>query len=170
MHSSWQDIAWECYTSFFAHLHQSYGPWVTPKFRFHSISWELTDIFSPNFIYAFLLTRLASKLIEFHQSLYLHLSWQELAWDCYASFFAYLCRSYVPLFTQKNCFRSITWELTDIFSPNFINALILTRSSLELLHVIFSNFNQSYGPLYWMAHFQKISRILSFGWLINITF
>ena len=26
MHSSWQDLAWDYYTSFFAHLNQSYGP------------------------------------------------------------------------------------------------------------------------------------------------
>ena len=26
MHSSWQDLAWNCYMSFLAHLHQSYGP------------------------------------------------------------------------------------------------------------------------------------------------
>ena len=45
MHSSWQDLAWDCYRPFFANLYQSYGPWFMPKFRFHSISWELTDIF-----------------------------------------------------------------------------------------------------------------------------
>ena len=26
MHSSWQDLVWDCYTSFFTHLNQSYGP------------------------------------------------------------------------------------------------------------------------------------------------
>ena len=39
MHSYWQDLRWECYTSFFTHLYQSYGPWFTPKFCFRSISW-----------------------------------------------------------------------------------------------------------------------------------
>ena len=33
-------LAWDCFTSFFAHFYQSYGPWFMPKFCFHSISWE----------------------------------------------------------------------------------------------------------------------------------
>ena len=71
------------------------------------------DIFSPNFKYAFILTRsslgllliiflifvpelfplylcqnfisaqfLENQLIEFHQILYMHSSWQDLTWDC----------------------------------------------------------------------------------------
>ena len=40
MHSYWQDIRWNCYTSFFACLYQSYGPWLTPKFCFCLISWD----------------------------------------------------------------------------------------------------------------------------------
>ena len=40
MHSYWQELAWDCYTSFFTYLYQSYGPRFTPKFRFRSISWE----------------------------------------------------------------------------------------------------------------------------------
>ena len=57
MHSYWQDLAWDCYTSFFAHLYQSYGPWFMPKFRFPSISWEQMDRFWPNFIKLSILTR-----------------------------------------------------------------------------------------------------------------
>ena len=30
MHSYYQDLHWDCYTSFFTHLYQSYGPWFTP--------------------------------------------------------------------------------------------------------------------------------------------
>ena len=26
MHSSWLDLAWDCFTLFFANLYQSYGP------------------------------------------------------------------------------------------------------------------------------------------------
>ena len=90
MHSHWQDLAWDCYTSFFANLYHSYGPWFTLKFRFRSIYWELLDIFSPN--------------------LYMHSYWQDLAWDCYTSFFGNLYQSYGPLFTPKIRFRSISWE------------------------------------------------------------
>ena len=38
MRSYWQDLYQDCYTSFFAHLYQSYGLWFAPKCRFHSIS------------------------------------------------------------------------------------------------------------------------------------
>ena len=37
MHSYWQDLRWDCCASFFAHLYRSYGPWLTPKFRFRQI-------------------------------------------------------------------------------------------------------------------------------------
>ena len=47
---------------------------------------------------------------------------------------------------QKICFRSISWEQFDRISSNFIHALILTRSSLGLLHIIFTLLYQSYGP------------------------
>ena len=114
------------------------------KFRFPSISWELLDIFSSNFIF-------------------MHSYWQDLAWDCYKSFSPHLFQSYGPWFTSKFhfrsiswelldifspnwyqsygpwftpkfCFRTTSWELTDIFSPNFIYAFILTRSSLGSSH------------------------------------
>ena len=57
MHSYWQDLHWDCNTLFFAHLYQSYGPWFRPKFPFPSLSWEQMDRISPNFIYAFILTK-----------------------------------------------------------------------------------------------------------------
>ena len=151
MHWYWHDLVWDCYTSFFPNLYQNNGPLFTPNIRFRSISWELVDIFSPNFIYALILTRsslgllhvifleivirvialylrqnfvsaqyLENHLVEFHQILYMHSSWQDLAWDCYTPFFAHLYQSYDPLFMPKFRFRSICWELTDIFSPNFI--------------------------------------------------
>ena len=47
MQSYWQDLACDYYTSFFAHLHQSYGPWLTPKFCFCSMSWEQIDRILP---------------------------------------------------------------------------------------------------------------------------
>ena len=130
MHSSWQDLAWDSYILFFANLYQSYGSWFTLKFRFHLISWELLDIFSPNLIYAFILTRSSLGLLhiifwkfapelwpfmpKFRFSsiswepigrispnlLYMHSSWQDLAWDCYTSFFTNLYQSYGPWFMQ----------------------------------------------------------------------
>ena len=60
----WQDLGWDCYMPFFAHLHQSYGPWFSPEFRFRSISWERNDRFSPNFVYAMILTRCRLKLLH----------------------------------------------------------------------------------------------------------
>ena len=50
MHSYWQDLCWDCNTSFFAHLYQSYGPLFIPKIRFRSISWQQMERFWPNFI------------------------------------------------------------------------------------------------------------------------
>ena len=59
MQSYWHGLAWDCCTLFFALLYQSYGPWIAPKFYFRSIAWEqiIIVISSPNFIYAFILTR-----------------------------------------------------------------------------------------------------------------
>ena len=120
MHSYWQDVAWDCYTSFIRKLYQSYGPLFTPKFCFCSISWKLLDIFSPNFIYALILTRSSLGL--------LHLFF----WNWY--------QSYDPLFTPKFRFRSISWEPIGRISPNFIYAFVLAGSSLGLLHIIFGTF------------------------------
>ena len=65
MHSYWQDLRWDCYTSFFAHFYQSYGPYFTPKICFCSISWEQIDTFWPNL-----------------EKEFIYLYWQDLPWDC----------------------------------------------------------------------------------------
>ena len=148
LHSYWQDLAWDCYTSFFTYLYQSYGPLFTPKFCFCSMPWEQMDRISPNFIYASILTRstlgllrvvlrtfvselhrnvvsaqyFENKLTEFHQILYMHSYWQDLAWDCNTSFFAHSYHSYGPWFTPKFRFHSIFCEQIDKISPNFIYA------------------------------------------------
>ena len=77
---------------------------------------------------------LENKLTEFHQILYMHSDsyWQDLAWDCYTLFFTNLYQSYGLWFMPKFCFRSISWELINRISPNFIYAFILTRSTLGL--------------------------------------
>ena len=172
MHWYWQDLAWDCYTSFFLHLYLSYDPWSMPKLRSGSISWEQMDRISPNFIYAFIFTRSSMELLHiifptFAPLIYakisfpldilrtnwqnspnfiMHSYWQDLAWDCYASFFLHLHQSYCPLFTPKFRFRSISWEQNDRISPNFIYAFILTRSSVGVLHIIFLHLYQSYCP------------------------
>ena len=64
MHWYWQVLAWHCYVSFFQNLYQSYGPWFTTKFHFYSISWEQIHIFSPNFIYALILTSSSLALLN----------------------------------------------------------------------------------------------------------
>ena len=199
----------DCYKSFFVNLYQSYGPLFMPKLCFHTISWELLDIYSPNFIYAVILTRSSLRLlhiifqnalkkgdrirvfclsvcsfvrpsvcspviifsfplnifrtlfIEFIQILYENWLWHDLPWDCYRSFFPHLYQSYGPWFTSKFHFSSISWDLLDIFSPNFIYAFMLTRSSLGLLHVIFRKF----VPELWPFIYAKI--LFPFNILIN---
>ena len=37
-----------------------------------------------------------NQSVEFHQLLYMHSVWQDLAWDCYTSLFAHLYNSYDP--------------------------------------------------------------------------
>ena len=90
---------------------------------------------------------LENYLIYFHQILYMHLYWQDLAWDCYTSFFGNLYQSHGPLFMPKFCFRSISWEPNGRISPNFIYAFILVRSSLGLLHFFFHIFVPELWPL-----------------------
>ena len=63
--------------SFFGNMYQSYGPLFMPK-----------KIVSAQY--------LENQWVEFHQILYVHSSWQDLAWDCYTSFFAYLYQSNGP--------------------------------------------------------------------------
>ena len=61
---------------------------------------------------------LQNFFIKFIKILYMYWYWHDLAWYCYTSFFPNLYQSYVPLFTPKFRFRSISWELLDIFSQN----------------------------------------------------
>ena len=134
VHWYWHDLAWDCYTSFFPNLYQSYSPLFTQKFRFRSISWEQQVIISPNFIYALIWT--ISSLGLLHVIFF---------WNVYQSF--------GPLFTLKFRFRSISLELLFRIAPNFIYALILTRSSFGLLRVIFGNLYRSFGPLFFIFSF-----------------
>ena len=64
MHTYWQDLRWDWHTSFFTHLYQNYGPWFTPECCLRIISWEQIYTSSPNFIYAFILTRSSFGLLH----------------------------------------------------------------------------------------------------------
>ena len=90
---------------------------------------------------------LENSFLEFIQILFVHWYWQDLAWDCYKSFCPNMYQSYGPWFTPKFRFCSIFWEQIDRTLPNFIYAIILTRSSLGLLHVIFGSFVPELWPL-----------------------
>ena len=79
---------WNCYTSFFKNLYQSYVPFLRQ-----------------NFVSA---QHLEYQLVEFHQILCMHSSWLDQAWASYTSFSEICTRRYVPVFTPILCFRSIS--------------------------------------------------------------
>ena len=130
MHSYWQDLAWDCYTSFITHFYRSYGPLFTPKFRFGSISWEQKDTLSLNFIYAFILTRSSLGLL----------------------YIIHICSNFIRVYGIKIHFHSISWEQIDDFRPNFISPFMLTRYCLGSLHIIFPTF----VPEFWLLIYAKI--------------
>ena len=107
-----------------------------------------------------------NKLTEFHQILYMHSYWQSLSCDCYTSFFAHLYQSYGPWFRSKFPFHSISWKRIDRISQNFIYALILTRSSLGLLNIIFRTFVPELRSLPTPGRFFFLQKIDFFHFLI----
>ena len=133
----------------FPHLYESYGPWS-----------------SQNFVSA---QYLENKLTEFHQILYMHSYWQDLAWDCYMSVFLHLYQSYGPWFTLKFCFRSISWDQIDRISPNFIYAFTLTKSSIGLIHLILFTFVPELWPLMYVKIYFPLN-ILRTNWHIFTKF
>ena len=156
MHLYWQDLGWDCYTSFFTNLYQHYRPWFTAEFRLRTLSWEQIDRFIAKYPYALILTRLRLDCYVIFRSyipelwplmFYVHWYWQDLGWDC-TCHCAHLYQSYDPWISPEFLrFRSISWEQIDRFSPNFISAFILTRSRLGLLHLIFHIFVPELWPL-----------------------
>ena len=74
-------------------------------------------------------------------------SWQDLAWDCCTTFFE-TCTRVVALYLLQNFISTqyLDNQLVE-FLPNFIYALVLARSSLGLLHVIFRKFVPELWPL-----------------------
>ena len=90
---------------------------------------------------------LENYLTYFHQILYMHLYWQDLAWDGYTSFFGNYYQSYCPLFFPKISFPLNILDPVGRISPNFIYAYILARSSLGLLHIILGKFALELWPL-----------------------
>ena len=91
-------------------------------FCFRSISREQIDRISPNFIYAFILTRSTLGLLQ----------------TCTSVMAIDLRLKFVSAQYHKNKFT---------VSPNFIYAFILTRSTLGLLAVIFGKFLTELWPL-----------------------
>ena len=67
------------------------------------------------------------------------------------------------------CLRSISLEQIDRFSPHFIYAFILTRSSLGLLHTIFCPFKPEFWPVL-NAKFLFPLNILRTNWQIFTKF
>ena len=69
MHWYWQDLGWDCCTSIFTYLLQSYDPWLMPEFHYSSISWEIINRIWPNFVYALILktSRLGLLHINFRK-------------------------------------------------------------------------------------------------------
>ena len=130
MHLDWQYLAWDCYTSFCAHMYQSYGPWFMPKFRIRSIFWEQIDGFSLNFIYALILTRSSLGLLQVIFRTFVLELWPLI---------------YAKISFLLNILRT-NWQ---IFTNFYIYAFILIKSRLVLLHIIFRTFVLKmicYGP------------------------
>ena len=104
---------------------------------------------------------LENKLIELHQILYMHPYWQALHWDCYI--FCTFIPELWPMIYAKITFGLIIlrtdWQNFTkfyIFSPNFIYALILTRSSLGLWHIFFSSpVTKWQGELLWSVFVRR---------------
>ena len=95
-------------------------------FRFRSISWELTDRISPNFVYALIFTRSRLGLLPVTFRKFETGLWPLI-------YFRILI--YVKISFPLNIL-----EHGDRISPNFIHAFILTRFTFELLHIIFRTF------------------------------
>ena len=131
MHQYWQYLLMCKCMSVSPNLQKSYCPWMALHY-------------CQNFISA---QYLENKLTESDQILYAHHHWQDLAWDCYPSFFAKFWQSYGPWLTSEFRFRSISWEQFDRIRPNFVCTSTLTRSSLGLLPVIFRKILTELRPL-----------------------
>ena len=131
MHQYWQYLLMYKCMSVSQNLQKSYCPWMALHY-------------CQNFISA---QYLENELTESDQILYAYHHWQDLAWDCYPSFFAKFWRSYSPWLTSEFRFRSISWERFDRIWPNFVCTSTLTRSSLGLLPVIFRKILTQLLPL-----------------------
>ena len=70
MHLYWQDLGWDCYTSFFTNLYQHYRPWFTAEFRLRTLSWAQIDRFITKYPYALILTRLRLGLLRHFSLIY----------------------------------------------------------------------------------------------------
>ena len=152
------------------YLYQSDGPWCAPKFRFRSISWELIDRISPNFIYASILTRSSLGLLHVIFRLFVQELWPSIYakisfplkilrtdWHNFAKFYAciHIDKIYVGIDTRlfsHICNRVMALDVPQNFvSPQYQQSVIssptLTRSTLGLSHDIFRTFVPELWPL-----------------------
>ena len=116
------------------------------KFVSAPLSWEQIDRISPNFIYAFILTRSTMGLLHIIFCTFVPVLWPLIYakisspfnilrtngqnftkfYICihidkiYVGIITHLYHWYGPWFTPKFCFRLISWEGLDRISPNFI--------------------------------------------------
>ena len=85
--------------------------------------------------------------IYFHQILYMHVSWQNLAWDCYKSFFSEICTRVMALYLRQNFFSTQYLENQLV---EFHQVLYMHSSwqylALDSYMLFFANLYQSYGP------------------------
>ena len=87
MHSYLQDLYLDCYTSFFTHLYQSYGPCLLQNFVYAQyLDNKWTTNWEP-----------IEPIGRILPNLYMHSSWQDPAWNCYTPFFANFSPELWPL-------------------------------------------------------------------------
>ena len=95
-----------------------------------------------NFVFA---QYLENKLTDFHQILYMHSYWKDLAWDFNPSFSAHLYHSYGPWFMPKFRFHSISQEQTDFHEILYMHSH-WQDLAWDWCMSFFAHLYQSYGP------------------------
>ena len=103
LHPYWQDLAWDCYSSF--------SPICTRVMALY---------LRQNFVSA---QCLENKRTEFHQILYMHLYWQDLPWDCYASLYAHLYLNYTEILFPLNILKTNWQNFTKFYICIYIDKI-----------------------------------------------
>ena len=95
-----------------------------------------------------------NKLLEFHQILYMHSYMDKIFVGLVTHNSSHNCTRVMALYLRQNFVYAQYLENKQI-SPNFIYAIISTRSMLGLLHIIF----RTIVPELWPVIYAKISKI-----------